>query len=68
MTGAEKRWVLSRLDADSHQATADAVARCGGRVVDHALDRALLVEASDAAIDRLRRQMPGLAITPERLL
>lgn len=68
MTQVPRRWIVTRV-ADIGTGVAErAVTDAGGRIVDRANNRGLLIEASAMTVAQLRRALPDALITPERLI
>lgn len=66
--GQADRWIATHIPPGTGPAVAVAIADCGGRILDSALDRALLFEAAPDALERLRLSMPQLNLIREARL
>jgi hypothetical protein len=64
-----KRYILlNSAGGDASEAVARLESIEGARIVDRTNDRALLVEASLQAIDRIAQALPGWKVAPEASL
>jgi hypothetical protein len=66
VTGAPVRYVITGFEGPALPAIRAVLTACGVVILDEALDRGLLVAASETALAQARERLPELRIAAER--